>query len=197
MALAGAKLQNSDELVLRQLLLSAPRKALSHQRKRYTVDDSSEIGIALQATSKRFKIDLSHAFELLCVVFWQSEVAAEQNQPARAFIEPALVAVSVPSPALPEADAIEASATTERTMQPMAARPTRPAALPKPADDEDHFMSLFEEKKVASLSISADSQIHGVLFEKNRFDKWRPHANLFTKLGSVGIGQSFRAAKKE
>lgn len=151
MALAGANLPNSDQLVLLQLLRSAPRKPLSDQRLRCLVDDESEIGIALQATSKRLKIDLSHALELLCVVFWQSEVAPERNHPRRALPEPVIATVSTPRFALPEPDAKVATAETERMTPPLATTPTRPTrpatptALPQPAADGDPYLSFFLE----------------------------------------------------
>jgi hypothetical protein len=137
MALAGAKLPNSDELVLRQLLRSAPRKALSNQRQRYVVEDSSEIGIALHATSKRLKIDLSHSFELLCVVFWQSMVP-EQNHPTNALPEPAtgLAPLSSPRLVMPEANAIVVSAASERT--------TLPIVLTEHSA-QNEFLSFFQE----------------------------------------------------
>ena len=148
MALAGAKLPNSDELVLRQLLQTSARKPLSGQRLRYLVEDESEIGIALQATSKRLKIDHSHALELLCVVFWQSEIATEQNHPTSALPEPVITAGSATRLAMPERDAEVATAETERRTPPVAATPTTPkdpTELPQPATDGDPYLSLFDE----------------------------------------------------
>ena len=137
MALAGAKLTNSDELVLSQLLRSKPRKAFSNQRRRYVVEDSSELGIALSAMSKRLNIDRSHAVELLCVVYWQSLVP-EQSQPANSLSQPArgLASASSPSLAMSKADAKVLPAASEQMAAPIVQ--AEPCA-------QSEFFSFFHE----------------------------------------------------
>ena len=72
MALAGAKLPNIDVLVRQHLLRSAPRKALSEKRKRFLVDEASELGTTLQQIRSLIPLDYSYLLEVLCILFWES-----------------------------------------------------------------------------------------------------------------------------
>jgi hypothetical protein len=73
MALAGAKLPNSDTLITEHLKRCAPRHTISSQSKRFFVDDTSALGVSLQHLRSLIPIDYSYLLEALCIVFWESD----------------------------------------------------------------------------------------------------------------------------